>query len=167
MSEWLHLLNEMKRRPMEEYLTPTQRVAREEICALLRFPNRINLYGPCGSGKTYVAWAVVRATGAAHIPVPEKLQSLERPVEILLIDNAIHYESKVRQLMAQANLLGAESVIFITQQAVELPMHRVQLPLPKSNEVATILAAYARLGFYQQRDIPENPTLWNIMNACV
>jgi hypothetical protein len=167
MSEWLRLLNEMKRRPMEEFLTPTQRLARDEICELLRFPNRVNLHGPYGTGKTYVAWAVVRATGATHVSLPENLQMLLPPHEILLIDNAPHHEPEVRSLMASANLLGAVSVVFITRDAVEMPMHRVCLPLPEPNEVETILVTYARLGFYQQHDLPVQPNFWDIMRACV
>lgn len=167
MSEWLRLLNEMKRRPMDEYLTPTQRAAREEICGLLHFPNRINLCGPYGSGKTYVAWSVMRATGATHVSVPEKLPRLEPPIEILLIDNAGHYESEVRRLMASANLLGAVSVVFITREPIGMPMRFVRLPLPEPSEVEMILTSYARFGFYQQHELPEKPNLWNIMNACV
>lgn len=167
MSEWLRLLNEMKRRPVEEYFTPSQRAARDQICDLLRFPNRINLWGPYGSGKTYIAWAIVRATGATHVTLPEKLQLLEPPHEILLIDNSPHHEPEVRRLMASANLLGATSVVFITREAVGMPMHHIHLLLPDPDEVQFILASYGRLGFYQQHELPPKPNLWNIMHSCV
>jgi hypothetical protein len=167
MSEWLRLLNEMKRRSMEEYLTGTQRSARDQICDLLRFPNRINLYGKYGSGKTYVAWSVVRATGATHVTLPEKLKTLSPKHEILLIDNAPHHEAEIRRLMASANLLEAVSVVFITREAIGMPMSRVQLTLPAPDEISFIVASYARLGFYQRHDLPATPNLWNIMHACV
>lgn len=167
MSEWARLHNEMKRRPVEDYLTPSQREARDIICQTLRFPERVNLTGPYGSGKTYVAWAVVRATGALHVPLPEMLSELEPGHEILLIDNAPHVEPDIRRLLASANLLGASSVVLITRQPASMPMKRVQLALPSEEEVQGILETYARLGFYQRRDLPERPTLWNILLSCV
>lgn len=167
MSTWLRLLNEMKRRPMEDYLTPSQRAARDQICDLLRFPNRINLYGPHGSGKTYVAWAVVRATGATHVPSPEHLAEMQPPHETLLIDNTAYHEAEIRRLMAVANLLGATSTVFITSAKVQMPMHYVNLPLPEPAEVAATLTAYARMGFYQVNELPANPSFWDIMQACV
>lgn len=167
MSEWSRLLNEMKRRSMDEYLTRSQRSVRDQICDLLRFPNRINLYGPHGCGKTYVAWSVVRAVGATHITLPEKIRLLEPTCEILLIDNAPHHELEVRKLMASANLLRVTSVIFITRDPIRIQMYRIRLSLPESDEVEQILTSYARLGFYQQRELPPKPNLWNIMHACI
>lgn len=167
MSEWMRLLNEMKCRPIDEYLTPTQRQARDRICELLRFPNRINLHGPYGSGKTYVAWAVVRATGATHVPIPENLKELSPGHDILLIDNAPHREEDVRRLLATANLLRASSVVLITRESIGMPMHRVSLPLPTETEIEMVLKTYGRLGFYQQYELPTSPTFWNIMLACV
>lgn len=168
MSEWLRLLNEMKRRPVDAYLTPAQRDARDHICDLLRFPNRVNLHGPYGSGKTYVAWAVVEAIPATHVTLPSKLDMLQpRHEQPLLIDNAPHQETEVRRLLAAANLLGAPSIVFVTREPVTMPMARLHLPLPQPDDVATILATYERLGFYQRRGLPANPNLWNIMQACV
>lgn len=167
MSEWMRLLSEMKRRPMDEYLTPTQRKARDQICELLRFPNRVNLHGPYGSGKTYIAWAIVRATGATHVPLPENLKHLEPRHDILLIDNAPRFETDVRRLLATANLLGASSVVLITRETIGMPMHRVALTTPDSIEVEAVLRTYGRLGFYQQHTLPDNPNFWNIMQACV
>lgn len=167
MSEWLRLLNEMKRRPIEDYLTPTQRSARDKLCELLRFPQRINLWGSEGCGKTYVAWSVAQATGAWHVTLPEKLDELTPGHEILLLDNAPHQEPEIRRLMAKTNLLGATSIVFITRQAIGIPMHQIQLTLPDPTEVKQILASYARLGFYQQHSLPAKPNLWQIMQACV
>lgn len=167
MSQWTKLHSEMKRRPAEGFLTPAQVQAHDTICELLRFPTWINLYGPSGSGKTYVAWAIARATGAAHVPIPELLQELEPGHDILLVDNAPHYELEVRRVLASANLLGASSVVLVTRDPVGIPMHRIALPLPSDSEVEMTIRNYGRLGFYQQGDLPSNPTFWNIMLACV
>lgn len=167
MSEWMCLLSEMKRRPMEDYLTPRQRHVRNTICTLLEFPNRINLFGPYGSGKTYVAWSLVRATGATHVPVPERLHQLQPVHEILVIDNVSHYEDEIRRLLATSNLLGAQSVIFITHEPTALPMHRIELPLPDTAEIEIVLQSYRRLGYYQQHDLPPKPNFWNVLSACV
>ncbi len=167
MSRWMELLSEIKRRPVEEYLTPTQRLARDRICEILQHPNRVNLYGPHGGGKTYVAWSIVRAIGATHVPVPERLAQLSPGHECLIIDNVPHHETDVRRLLAISNLLNASSVVLITHLPVAMPLHRVELPLPTAEEVETVLKTYARFGYYRQHQLPDAPGFWDILLACV
>lgn len=163
----MQLLSEIKRRPVEQYLTPTQRHVRDQICDLLQFPNRICLYGPCGSGKTFVAWAVVKAIGAKHVPLPSQLNSLIPPIDCLIIDNAPHYENEVRRLLAVSNLVGASSVIFVSRSPLSIPMHRIELPLPCKEEVDEVLKTYSRFGYYQQGDLPSHPNFWQLLLASV
>lgn len=167
MSRWMQLVSEMKRRPPAQYLTPTQRQVFDELREVLRYPNRINLYGPCGSGKTYLAWAIVSAMGAIHITLPELVEELEPGHDCIIVDNVLHHEDSVRRILAQTDLLGASSTVLISQAPVAIAMRKIELPLPTADEVAQVLQTYWRLGYYQQQDLPEQPNLWQILLACV
>lgn len=167
MSRWLQLVSEMKRRSPDRYLTATQEQAFDQLCEALRFPNRINLYGPCGSGKTYVAWALASAVGAVHVALPELVGELESGHDCIIVDNVFHHEDSVRRVLAQTDLLGASSTVLITQAPVDVTMRRVELPLPTAEDVAKVLQSYWRLGYYQQHDLPAQPNFWQLLLACV
>jgi len=163
----MELVNEMKRRPPASYLTPTQQRVFDELRDGLRYPNRINLYGPCGSGKTYVGWVIASAVGGVHVPLPELVEKLEPGHDCVVIDNVPHYEADVRRTLARADLIGASSVVLVSQAPVTVTMRRVELPLPTPEEVDQVLQTYWRLGYYQQHELPEQPNFWQILLACV
>lgn len=168
MSAWLELVNNLKQRPVEEYLTPTQRQARDLICEIMQFPGWLNLYGGHGTGKTFLAWAVSRATGAAHITTPRQLFNLEGEWDALIIDNAPYREDDVRRILARCDLLGTSTVMLVTRTRVALPMKNVHLNAPTPEEVALVIKALARLGYSSsQQLLPENANLWDILLACV
>jgi hypothetical protein len=169
MSEWLRLVNEMKRRLPQEYFTPTQRAAYNELVERLQFPcQRLNLYGVPGVGKTYVAWGLVRALDAVHVPVASRLRQFDgRPLPILILDNAPTYEDEVRGLLADAALIGADSTLFITHKPTALPMWKIQLELPTPDDLRQIARTLGRLGFYEVSAPPPSPNLWQLLQCYV
>lgn len=167
MSEWLKLVNGIKRRPVETLLTPSQKTAYAAIIDLLRYPKWINLSGAAGSGKTLVAWSLARATGAIHVVSPSMLED-QHAQEGLLIDSAPNDEAGVRRILARCNLLGARSVVLITQQPIAMPMARVELSLPDEQDVRIVMKSFALLGYRcDQARLPASPNLWNILQASV
>jgi len=169
MSEWLRLVNEMKRRTPQEYFTPTQRAVYEALVDRLQFPNqRLNLYGAPGTGKTYVAWGLVHAFDAVHVPIASRLRQFDgRPLPILILDNAPTYEDEVRGLLADAALIGAESLLFITHKPTALRMWRIQLDLPTPDDIRQIARTLGRLGFYEVSAPPPSPNLWQLLQCYV
>jgi len=169
VSEWLRLVNEMKRRAPQEYFTPTQRAVYNELVERLQFPSqRLNLYGVPGVGKTYVAWGLVRALDAVHVPVATRLRQFGgRPLPILILDNAPTYEDEVRSLLADAALIGAESVLFITHKPTALRMRQFQLELPTPDDLKHIARTLGRLGFYEVSAPPPSPNLWQLLQCYV
>src|SRR5689334_7799478 len=99
MSTWLKLVNDLKRRRTEEYLTETQQMTYQTLYEMVRFPQWINLYGVHGSGKTFLAWAIARTTGAAYVSTAEQLASLTFAQEMLIVDNTPYVESEVRRVL--------------------------------------------------------------------
>ncbi len=167
MSTWLQITSELKRRPAEEMLTPTQRQVWETICALLRFPQHINLYGSAGSGKTTIAWAISRVTGALHVSVPSDLAIVPSGSEILLVDNISPQEASVRRVLAGCNLLNATSVILISRQPTLLPMRRIELPQPTSEDITTAMRTMSRIGIFANVEASQVKDFWALLRACV
>lgn len=167
MNHWLELLAELKRRNPHDYLTPTQRAVHNELCNRLKFPQWLNLYGVYGVGKTFVAWAVARATGGQHVPTVPALETMLPGSDILLVDNAPHRQSQVRQVLASCDLLEAKSVVLITRQSVTMPIQKIELPAPTEDEISLVLKSLGRLGYYQQSSLPTYPNLWDVLQACV
>ena len=167
MSDRLRIVDNIKRHPTEELLTPTQRQIWESLCNLLQFPQRLNLCGPAGSGKTFVAWAVARTTGAIHVPIPTALYGLVPGNEILMIDNAPHDEDDVRRIMATCNLLEARSFILITRQPVTMPIRTLELTLPTAADIDVVIRTFGRSGYFAQGSSSLGSNLWTILSTCI
>lgn len=164
MSRWIEISNKIKQRNLLELLTPQQQVAYDTLYQWLAYPQHVNLYGPIGSGKTMVAWALARATGGRHIPLPPQIKSVTNDTDIALVDNAPHREPDVRRLMADCNLMGFQRVVFITNRPVTLRLHRVELPLPTADDIEWVKKNISRLYFINTSDMPENPNFWDVMS---
>lgn len=167
MSAWLRLVNDLKRTAAEEHLTSQQRAVWQSLCALLAYPQRINLHGPSGSGKTYVAWMLARATGAVHLPSPSLLDTVEPATETILIDNAPTDAITVRSLWARCNLLDVHSVVIITQVPVSIPTRTLVLDPPNEQDWHGVHRTLMRLGY-----LPPSPTqpfssFWEYLRQCV
>jgi len=168
MSTWLRLVNDLKRRRPEEYLTETQRMTYQALYEMVRFPQWINLYGVHGTGKTFLAWAIARTTGAAYVSTSEQLTSLTLAQEILIVDNAPYVESDVRPVLASCGLLNANMVILVTDRPITMPIRRIELPLPTPNDISLIVRSLGRLGYpCEQTNLPASPHLWGLLQACI
>lgn len=164
MTEWLRLVNEIRSRPPETLLTPSQNAVLKDLVDLLTVPQRISLCGPPGVGKTFVAWAVARLTGAVHVALPEAAERLPPGTTTILIDNAPGREEDVRRLIAICGLHGVGSLVFISREPVQMPMRRVVLDYPTADDWHVIESTAGRLGAIvpaqRQRD------LWAFLHAC-
>lgn len=162
MTSWYQLHNDIKKRPPERYLTVTQRKVLEVICDWLKYPGIFNLYGPVGSGKTYLAWALTRVIGAIHIQIPSQLDQLESSNNILVIDNMPHTEVSVRRVLAKCNLHNAHSVILMTRTPITLRMQRIELPLPTQQDIEQVQADISYLAF-QQMPLDKGLNFWQLL----
>lgn len=167
MSRWLRLVDDLKRQAGEDSLTPSQRQVWQTLCDWLRFPQRINLWGPPGSGKTYVAWALARSLAAAHVPLPEKIVDLEPDTEIVLVDNAPDDEVAVRRLWARCNLLGVRSVVMITRAPVAIPLRAILLAAPTREDRRQVSRTLMRLGYRAPSPDAECPSLWDYLRQSI
>jgi len=169
MSEWLRLVNEMKKRSPQDFFTPTQQVAYTTIVERLHFPKQhLNLWGLPGVGKTYIAWGLARTLDAVHVSSPEKLREYDgKDMSLLIIDNAPYYEDELRALLAEADLMSAGSIVFITHKPTLLRMRQVHLELPSADDLRHIARTFSRLGFYEQSAPPPATNLWQLLQCYV
>jgi hypothetical protein len=167
MSEWARLNNELKRRSTLDDLTPSQMKAYQCLQTTFNWSGqRVNLVGVTGSGKTFLAWTLVRSVGGKYISQPDDLASLsERNIQLLIIDNVLHYEAEVRRLLAQAGLLEIGNILFISQKPSQLRMQSVQLNLPTPEDIAQVQSTLKTLGGWQSSPLGSTPTLWDILQS--
>ena len=167
MSAWLTLHNDLKRRCGPDALTPTQLTAYTRLCHLLRTPGWVNLCGKSGSGKTYVAWAVARATGAEYVPLPSSLTQLQAQPLAVVVDCAPVREAALRRVLAECDLLNIQTVLLVSREPTELPLVRVILPSPTDDDLSQVRTVITRLGRYRSSSGTLPKSYWDLLLASI
>ncbi len=174
MSQLLSLTNHLKAQANLNLLTPGQQQALAELESRWQFPDRLNLAGPPGSGKTFLAWTLARQHQAHFYAAPRQL-GLEPPPYPLdvVIDNAPTEEKEVRRLLAELQLRQTRRLLLITRQPIRLGLPIIGLPAPTEADIAVVYDNCSRLQFYPAalRDWPgypvarevETPDFWQVI----
>jgi hypothetical protein len=169
MSTWLQLLNEVKSRSSEGYLTGSQRDTCRNLVYQLKIPGKIiNLYGPHGCGKTVVAWVVASLTGAIYLPQPKAFRSISSVgPRIFLVDHAAGDEMDIRRILADASLQNAEALLVISNSPSLSKMEGVPLSAPTTEDIQIVINHYARWGYFAHGQLQEKSNFWQVMQAYV
>ena len=164
MSRLLVLLNRLKAEARPDWLTDSQRTAVDEIQRLWRFPERINLYGPRGSGKTFLAWSAARAYDASLYPSPRIYHASATPgTARVVIDNAPDDGTALRRLLAELQLSGTQRALIITTLPNRLGLVTVALPQPTPQDVDIVHRNLSLLDYYSLSP-HYNANLWSIIS---
>lgn len=165
MSRMLALLNRIKAQASRDFLTRNQLAALEEIERLWRFPERVNLWGPTGCGKTMVGWIVGRSLNANIYPSPhsfrERSQSNEQRV---VVDNVPNGQRELRALLAEMQLKNIRTALFITKQPNRLGLPTVDLPIPTTEDIDVIYRNLSLMEHYALSPI-RNGNFWNVIHS--
>jgi hypothetical protein len=101
----------------QEWLTPSQRTVWEGVHRFDGPPHRIiNIYGPRGSGKSFLGWLMQRERYATYG------SWIERPDPIhprLVLDNAHTDRASTRNLRPLVDELGILQIILLSRQRVD------------------------------------------------
>lgn len=167
MSRLLHLINRLKAQASSTMLTTSQQMAFAELEKRWRFPDRLNLCGPQGSGKTFVGWAMARQHQARFYASPRLLVHDQPPYPTdIIVDNVPSEEKNLRRLLAELQLRQVRKVLFITSSPTHLGMPLITLAPPTKADIATVYENCSRLQFYPpplSKSDEEKINFWDVI----
>ena len=122
MSLYVSWINLIKERADENWLTDSQREVYERILKSWMSQTFINLHGPPGSGKTFIARLLAKKHGYSYL---HKLEQAPKNAKQVILDNS-HYTRMLRPI---ARGLGLGRVVLITRNSLPEAMPNVILKL--------------------------------------
>lgn len=165
MSRMLSLLNRIKAEASRNFLTCNQLTAFEEIERLWRFPERVNLWGPPGSGKTMVGWVVGRSLHATAYPSPDTFRERSQYGEArVIVDNVPYDQHALRTVLAEIQLKNIRKALLITTQPNRLGLPTVALPPPTSEDIDVLYRNLSLMEHYALSPLREG-NLWAIIHS--
>jgi hypothetical protein len=128
MSSLIERLNAIKTACTLEWLTPSQAQAWGKLQQYLSLNEVINLYGPPGSGKTFIAWLLVKQGVATYIPkVEDLIGDTAHILAIPVIDNMPSTRDTYRTLLKYLSFQKQRQAIALSQTAIPDDCYRVSL----------------------------------------
>lgn len=167
MSQLLTLLNRLKAEARLERLTDSQQVAWRLVHQYLRFPERVNLHGESGSGKTFLAWALANEHKANFFASPDALfhaNYANEPPRLLIVDNCICDTVELRRLLAELQIRNGRSALLITHQPNQLGLPLIHLPRPTPQDVTVTYHNLSLLERYALAPLAEG-NLWQVIHS--
>jgi len=122
MSLYVQWMNLIKEKSTPDWLTDAQREAYEKITKQWQAAPFVNLYGPAGCGKSFVARILVKEYGYAYT---HDLQAVQPDTSNVIVDDAEY----TRLMRPTARLLRLDRVILLTRRPVADPMPRAETHL--------------------------------------
>ena len=109
--------NQIKLLSDASWLMPSQSAVYRELLPFLGGLHRVvNLYGPQGVGKTFLAHVLCKEKRAEYAAAPTLLRAADRP---LVLDNAPFERSAVRSMRNQMRRFELRQVVLVTRYRVE------------------------------------------------
>lgn len=167
MSRLLSLLNRLKTEAREELLTGSQLTALSSLEKMWVFPERVNLWGPPGSGKTFLGWVVVKRTSPAvyhSSPQAFRQNTAVAHNALHVIDNASSEPNSLRHLLAELQLRDIRISLIITRHVNGIGLSSVHLPSPTPQDIMTV---YRHLNLLDQYALAprQDGNLWQIIHS--
>jgi len=151
--EWMNLIKE---RADESWLTDHQREVYDQLLARWQAHAFVNLYGPPGAGKTFIARLLAKHHGYRYA---RDLQEAPEGAPQVILDDAAY--TRLLRPLARERQLGR--VVLVTRQPVQETMPKARLVL-ESRDVRQACKAWAEhCGISLLKTIPEGEDLWAIL----
>jgi hypothetical protein len=117
-----------------EWLTPSQARALLALKEVMRVPGTVNLCGPPGVGKTFLAWVLADTSDYAYFP---HLNSFSRAPGVatpnVIIDNANPSRLSHRTVLKALQFEEIRRAVVITRQLIRDYTYYVELFLTKAD----------------------------------
>ncbi|GAB4528656.1 MAG: hypothetical protein Kow0063_05000 [Anaerolineae bacterium] len=163
MSRMLCLLNRIKAEARRDLLTGNQLIAFEEIKRLWQFPERVNLWGPPGSGKTMVGWVVGRSLHATIYSSPDTFRERSQYGEArVIVDNVPYDQHALRTVLAEMQLKNIRTALLITIQPNRLGLPTVALRPPTTEDIDVLYRNLSLMEHYALSPLREG-NFWDII----
>lgn len=164
MGDWENLQAQLEAQASLEWLTDTQHKILADLQTLLKYPNIVNLWGPAGSGKTFLGQAWIRARPqaqyAAGWPTP-----IGRPPRLLIVDHLVADAATLHRLIADLQLYAISSAILISRRPNELHLPTVEMPPPTAGDFDIVYRNLSELDRHRLRPLAPQADLWQAMRS--
>ena len=122
MSLYVQWLNLIKEKADETWLTDSQREAYDAILTRWRLAHFINLHGPAGAGKTFIARLLAKQHDYVYV---HDLQEAAEGAAQVIVDDAEY----TRMMRPMARELHLGRIMLITRRPISEAMPKVELTL--------------------------------------
>jgi hypothetical protein len=164
MSQFIRHLNQIKNKRTFEWLTPSQRAALSSIKNVLQVPSTVNLFGPAGTGKTFLGWTLANVLSFAYLTHPDKIIQFNKlDHEGVVVDNCNSERNAHRELLKMIRFQQINHAVFITRRMIKDYTHFVELYVT-AHDIETVQQnlIHAKIPLIH-RDNP--PNLWCLVNS--
>jgi len=162
VSDFIRTLNVIKTHRDSSWLTDSQRRALAELKEALRAPGTVNLCGPVGVGKTFLAWTLADELDYIYFP---HLCYFEQADDVdavgVILDNGLSKRRFHREALKKLRFRGVRHAVFVTRQLIQDYTHYVELGLTEA-DVAQVRDNLASVGLFHLA--PETSNLWHLIN---
>lgn len=158
MSLYVQWMNLIKERATVAWLTESQRVIYDQIVNQWGAARFVNLVGPVGSGKTFLAWILVKEQAYVY---EHDLRAAPPNTQQVIVDDAEY--TRLMRSTAQALSLGR--VILITETPVKDPMPRAELRLTEHDVHQALHNLYANCSIQFTASDPKGTDLARIIRT--
>ncbi len=152
-----------------KWLTPSQAATAVTIeDALKQGVSYLNLWGPVGVGKTFLAHHLVQRCHGIYLHAPTAQTTTVLSGRWVCVDNVRAARSDVRTVYSKLSWRQATAVLVVTQTPAQDSVYPVQLQLTV-DDLATVHKTM--LALYRDCSLPsigtDSTTLWMFVGACV
>ncbi len=158
MSLYVQWLNLIKERATAEWLTVSQKVAYDRILTRWQGASFVNVHGPPGCGKSFLARILANEHGYIYT---HDLSCVPESSDNVIVDNADY----TRLMRPMKKKLGLGRVILVTSTAVRDPMPRAEIKLTEKDVKQALHNLYKYCGVSFTKTDPHGPDLARIIRA--
>jgi hypothetical protein len=160
VSQYIRILNMIRKNTARLSLTKSQADCRIAILERLEYPGIVNLFGPHGSGKTFLGWCLANEERTRYIVEPSQIVAVERATHIVVIDNAGHHRSDYRRILGDLESARINRAVVVTLERIEDSVQAFELHCTPE-DIHTACDNMTQLGHPIEADLPVD--LWDML----
>jgi len=140
MNSLFDILNYIKTKSNQNWLSNSQKMALKKIINYLEIHRSVNLFGPIGSGKTFLMWVFSKMyPDWKYLPIPPRESEFQDFSGVnLILDNFSSDPKEYRRALYLATLYNIKKLIFVTNSEIDDAIPKVELCL-KEYDIKKIL----------------------------